>query len=154
MLTTDGPKVLEYNVRFGDPETQAILVRLQSDLFTIFQAITDGQLRNVEVKWSDQSSACVVLASGGYPGPCESGLPISGLSSAGDDVEIFHAGTSKSEDGGFLTAGGRVLGVAGADATLGEALSRCYAAINRINWPGMQYRRDIGAFREGAMAGP
>ncbi|HYJ87575.1 MAG TPA: phosphoribosylamine--glycine ligase [Pyrinomonadaceae bacterium] len=154
MLTADGPKVLEYNVRFGDPETQAILVRLQSDLFRIFQAITDGELRNVQAKWSDQSSACVVLASGGYPGPCEGGLPISGLNSAGDDVEIFHAGTSKSEGGGFLTAGGRVLGVAGADATLAEALSRCYAAIGRISWPGMQYRRDIGAFREGAVAGP
>lgn len=154
MLTTDGPKVLEYNVRFGDPETQAILVRLQTDLFQIFQGITDGELGNLEVKWSNQSSACVVLASGGYPGPCESGLPISGLSAAGDGVEIFHAGTSKSQSGGFLTAGGRVLGVAGADATLTEALGRCYAAISKINWPGMQYRRDIGAFREGAVAGP
>jgi phosphoribosylamine--glycine ligase len=154
ILTTDGPKVLEYNVRFGDPETQAILVRLQSDLFQIFWAITDGELRNVEVNWSDQSSACVVLASAGYPGPCTTGLPISGLNAAGDDVEIFHAGTSKSEGGDFLTAGGRVLGVAAADATLGEALGRCYAAISKINWPGMQYRRDIGAFREGAVAGP
>ncbi len=154
MLTADGPKVLEYNVRFGDPETQAILVRLQSDLFQIFQAITDGELGNLEVKWSNQSSACVVLASGGYPGPCESGLPITGLGSAGDDVEIFHAGTTKAEDGSFLTAGGRVLGVAAADATLPEALGRCYAASSKISWPGMQYRRDIGAFREGAVAGP
>jgi phosphoribosylamine--glycine ligase len=154
MLTTEGPKVLEYNVRFGDPETQAILVRLQSDLFEIFQAITEGGLGNLEVKWSNQSSACVVLASGGYPGPCETGLPITGLSSAGDGVEIFHAGTSKSEGGGFLTAGGRVLGVVAADATLPEALSRCYNEISKINWPGMQYRRDIGAFREGAVGGP
>ncbi len=154
MLTSDGPRVLEYNVRFGDPETQAILVRLQSDLFQIFQAITDGELGNLDVKWSHQSSACVVLASGGYPGPCESGLPISGLSAAGDGVEIFHAGTSKSESGGFLTAGGRVLGVAGADATLADALGRCYAAISKISWPGMQYRRDIGAFPEAAAAGP
>ena len=154
MLTTDGPKVLEYNVRFGDPETQAILVRLQSDLFEIFQAITDGKLRNVEVEWSDQPSACVVLASGGYPGPCDSGLPISGLVTAAEDVEIFHAGTTRSENGGFLTAGGRVLGVAGTDTTLAEALSRCYAAIRKISWPGMQYRRDIGAFREEAASGP
>lgn len=153
MLTAEGPKVLEYNVRFGDPETQAILVRLQSDLFQIFQAITNGKLGKLEVKWSTQSSACVVLASGGYPGQCESGLPITGLGSAGDDVEIFHAGTTKSKDGSFLTAGGRVLGVATADATLPEALGRCYAAISEINWPGMQYRRDIGAFREGAVAG-
>jgi phosphoribosylamine---glycine ligase len=152
MLTTDGPKVLEYNVRFGDPETQAILVRLQSDLFQIFWAITGGELRNLEVEWSDQSSACVVLASGGYPGPCISGSPISGLSAAGDDVEIFHAGTSRSEGGEFLTAGGRVLGVTATDATLAEALDRCYAAISKINWQGMQYRKDIGRFREGVVA--
>ena len=153
MLTPDGPKVLEYNVRFGDPETQAILVRLQSDLFQIFRAITDGELRKVEVQWSDQSSACVVLASGGYPGPCDAGLAISGLGMTGDKVEIFHAGTSMSEDGEVFTAGGRVLGVAAADATLAEALGRCYAAIGKVNWPGMQYRRDIGAFREDAVAG-
>jgi phosphoribosylamine--glycine ligase len=156
MLTADGPKVLEYNVRFGDPETQAILVRLQSDLFQIFHAITNGELRNVEVEWSDQSSACVVLASGGYPGYSETGLAINGLSTlaVADNVQVFHAGTSRSEAGEFLTAGGRVLGVTAAATDLAEALNRCYSAINKINWQGMQYRRDIGEFREGAVAGP
>lgn len=153
MLTADGPKVLEYNVRFGDPETQAILVRLQSDLFEIFRAITDGGLGKVAVEWSDQSSACVVLASGGYPGPSSTGSPITGLVAAGEAAEIFHAGTSRAEDGNFLTAGGRVLGVTAADVSLAKALGRCYAAISKINWPGMQYRRDIGAFREEAAAG-
>jgi phosphoribosylamine---glycine ligase len=156
MLTADGPKVLEYNVRFGDPETQAILVRLQSDLFQIFYAITDGELRNVEVEWSDQSSACVVLASDGYPGSSETGFAINGLSTlAGTgNVQVFHAGTSRSEAGEFLTAGGRVLGVTAAATTLAGALNRCYSAINKISWEGMQYRRDIGEFREGAVAGP
>jgi phosphoribosylamine--glycine ligase len=153
MLTADGPKVLEYNVRFGDPETQAILVRLQSDLFEIFRAMTDGKLSKIAVEWSDQASACVVLASGGYPGPCSTGSPISGLTEAAEVAELFHAGTSRTEDGKFLTAGGRVLGVTAADGNLAEALGRCYAAIAKINWPGMQYRRDIGAFREDAAAG-
>ncbi len=153
MLTADGPKVLEYNVRFGDPETQAILVRLRSDLFQIFRAVAEGELGKISVEWSDQSSACVVLASGGYPGPCSTGSNISGLSEASDAVEIFHAGTSRAEDGSVLTAGGRVLGVTAADVTLAEALGRCYAAIAKIKWPDMQYRRDIGAFREEAVAG-
>lgn len=150
MLTPDGPKVLEYNVRFGDPETQAILVRLESDLFQIFQAITDGGLGKLRVDWSDQSSACVVLASGGYPGSCERGLAIKGLNAVamGDNLQVFHAGTSRSEGGDFVTAGGRVLGVTAADATLAEALESCYTAINKINWQGMQYRRDIGRFKE------
>ncbi|MEK6279864.1 MAG: phosphoribosylamine--glycine ligase [Acidobacteriota bacterium] len=156
MLTADGPKVLEYNVRFGDPETQAILVRLQSDLFEILHAITDGELRNAEVEWSDQSSACVVLASRGYPGSSETGFAINGLNTlaAADSVDVFHAGTSRSDSGEFLTAGGRVLGVTAAATTLAQALNRCYSAINKINWQGMQYRTDIGEFRESAVAGP
>jgi phosphoribosylamine--glycine ligase len=150
MLTADGPKVLEYNVRFGDPETQAILVRLESDLLQIFEALRNGELRNVKVEWSQKSSACVVLASGGYPGTYETGIPIHGLNDIdpGHDLQVFHAGTTKSEAGEFLTAGGRVLGVTAAGETLNEALDRSYASIRKISWEGMQYRRDIGRFQE------
>lgn len=154
MLTADGPKVLEYNVRFGDPETQAILMRLKTDLLQIFQAIVDGNLRDVNVEWSELSSACVVLASGGYPGAYETGKAIEGLDAVpeSDHLQIFHAGTSRAEDGEFLTAGGRVLGVTSAAQTLEEALNRCYETIAKVNWDGMQYRRDIGRFNEGRKA--
>lgn len=146
MLTSDGPKVLEYNVRFGDPETQAILVRLKSDLLQIFQGIIEGNLRNVKVDWRDQSSACVVLASAGYPGQYETAVPIAGLNqSTPSDLQIFHAGTAKSGDG-FTTAGGRVLGITAAAATLEQALATCFGAVEKIGWKGMQYRRDIGRF--------
>jgi len=151
MLTGEGPKVLEYNVRFGDPETQAILIRLKSDLFGVFQSVVDGTLRNIDVEWSDQSSACVVLASAGYPGAYRTGFPITGLDSLAasrDDLQVFHAGTSKSDGQRMLTAGGRVLGVTAVGATLEQALENCYRAIEPIHWEGMQYRRDIGQFRE------
>jgi phosphoribosylamine---glycine ligase len=151
MLTSDGPKVLEYNVRFGDPETQAILIRLRSSLGQIFEAVTSGELGKVNVEWSDEASACVVLASGGYPGPCQTGIEIQGLDSLAEsrNVQVFHAGTSKAANGDFLTSGGRVLGVTTAALTLNEALAKCYAAIDEISWSGMQYRRDIGKFKEG-----
>jgi phosphoribosylamine--glycine ligase len=154
MLTAAGPKVLEYNVRFGDPETQAILVRLESDLFQVFQSIVEGKLRAVRVEWSNQSSACVVLASAGYPGPYETGMPISGLNKiAGtNEVHVFHAGTAKSAAGGYVTSGGRVLGITAADETLEQALARCYGAIKEVHWEGMQYRRDIGQFNESLKA--
>jgi phosphoribosylamine--glycine ligase len=145
MLTVDGPRVLEYNVRFGDPETQAILVCLRSDLSQIFQAITKGTLAEINVEWSEESSACVVLASGGYPGEYETGVPIEGLGPDGDQTERFHAGTSKVNDS-WVTAGGRVLGVTAVGPGLAEALGRCYRDIHRIHWDGMQYRRDIGKF--------
>ncbi len=159
MLTAQGPKVLEYNVRFGDPETQAILVRLKSDLFQIFQSIVNRDLRNIAVAWTNQSSACVVLASAGYPGPYKTGAAIKGvvgkgldgISTAGD-VQIFHAGTAKAEAGHYVTAGGRVLGITAADATLEQARDRCYAAIDKIAWEGMHYRRDIGQFNESLKA--
>ncbi len=150
MLTADGPKLLEYNVRFGDPETQAILVRLKTDLLAIFEATRTGKLRDVKVEWSNDSSACVVLASEGYPGTYETGLRISGLDSVSSDhdVRIFHAGTSRSAQGELLTAGGRVLGVTSTGTTLVRALDNCYSAVQKISWEGMQYRRDIGKFRE------
>lgn len=154
MLTAAGPKVLEYNVRFGDPETQAILVRLKSDLLGIFHSITEGNLRNIEVEWTDQSSACAVLASAGYPGPYETGIAINGLDriASSDELQIFHAGTAQADHGVFVTSGGRVLGITAAAASLEQALASCYGAIDKIEWQGMRYRRDIGRFKPGLRA--
>jgi phosphoribosylamine---glycine ligase len=146
MLTPDGPRVLEYNVRFGDPETQAILVRLNSDLGEVFQAISETRLGQLEIDWSDEPSACVVLAARGYPAKPEIGSVIDGLtlSDQSGDVVVFHAATSRGPNGEWLTAGGRVLGVTAKGETLDLALSRCYGAITNIHWDGMHYRRDIG----------
>jgi phosphoribosylamine--glycine ligase len=148
MLTANGPRVLEYNVRFGDPETQAILMRLQSDLFKVFAAIIAGNLGEAEVKWDDRASACVVLASEGYPGSYETGIEIQGLDqiATGDQLQVFHAGTAKSANGELVTSGGRVLGVTAAAASMEQALGSCYEAIACIGWKGMQFRRDIGKF--------
>lgn len=147
MLTPDGPRVLEYNVRFGDPEAQAILVRLQSSLVEVFEAIRHQRLSGIRPQWSAGSSACVVLASRGYPEHPETGARIEGLelATAREHVQIFHAGTSRSANGGWVTAGGRVLSVTSAGATLPQALGRCYEAAADIQWDGMQYRRDIGS---------
>jgi phosphoribosylamine--glycine ligase len=152
MLTADGPKVLEYNVRFGDPETQAILIRLESDLLEIFQSLVDGHLREVEVRWKEGASACVVVASGGYPGGYKKGARIAGLDRVlvGPDLQVFHAGTAWSKTGELVTAGGRVLGITARQPTLDEALAQCYRAIDQIDWPDKQYRRDIGRFEQKA----
>jgi phosphoribosylamine---glycine ligase len=148
MLTDDGPKLLEYNVRFGDPETQAILVRLETDLIAIFDAVRRGSLGTVKVEWAAGSSACVVAANRGYPGKHESGGVIQGLDSGKlKDVQIFHAGTSISPQGEVLAIGGRVIGVTSAAPTLSGALTNCYEALEEIHWPGMQFRRDIGRTR-------
>ena len=145
MLTEDGPKLLEYNVRFGDPETQAILVRLETDLVSIFDAIHNETLGSVDVSWSAGSSACIVAANKGYPGKYESGAVIEGLDEVDRDlVQVFHAGTSRSADGRFTATGGRVLGVTAAADDLRTALGHCYESLGRIHWPGMQFRRDIG----------
>lgn len=148
MLTPGGPRVLEYNVRFGDPEAQAILVRLRSPLVDVFEAIHQQRLREVDADWLPGSSACVVLASRGYPARSETGARIRGLdqTSFGDRVQIFHAGTSLTATGEWLTAGGRVLGVTATGSDLNQALSGCYQAIGGISWDGQQYRRDIGRF--------
>ncbi|HYG81719.1 MAG TPA: phosphoribosylamine--glycine ligase, partial [Pyrinomonadaceae bacterium] len=150
MLTSEGPRVLEYNVRFGDPEAQAILVRSQSDLIDVFERVARGGLGEVPVRWSDESSACVVLASRGYPARPETGARIEGLdrSARHEGVCIFHAGTSRTESGDWLTAGGRVLGVTSTAPTLDDALARCYEAVSDIHWDGMHFRRDIGKFTE------
>ena len=145
MLTEDGPKLLEYNVRFGDPETQAILVRLETDLVSIFDAIYNETLGNLDVSWSAGSSACIVAANRGYPGKYESGAVIEGLDEVNRDlVQVFHAGTSRAADGRFTATGGRVLGVTAAAEDLPTALGRCYESLGKIHWPGMQFRRDIG----------
>lgn len=146
MLTKDGTRVLEYNVRFGDPEAQAILVRLQTSLFDVCEAVARGSLARLAVEWSKEASACVVLAARGYPARPEKGARIEGLERASqhEAVRIFHAGTVRSPDGDWLTAGGRVLGVTATGRNLDEALVRCYAAVGDIHWDGMHYRRDIG----------
>jgi phosphoribosylamine--glycine ligase len=150
MLTDDGPKLLEYNVRFGDPETQAILVRLKTDLVSIFAAIHAGTLGSLDVAWSEGASACVVAANKGYPGKYESGAVIEGLDEVDRDrVQIFHAGTSRAPNGSFTATGGRVLGVTAAAQDLSGALDLCYESLNKIHWPGMQFRRDIGRSASG-----
>jgi phosphoribosylamine--glycine ligase len=149
MITADGPKVVEFNNRFGDPETQAILPRLQSDLLDIFLAVTDDRLAAIDIGWSDARSVCVVLAAGGYPGEYGSGARIEGLASAGGDALVFHAGTSFGADRrDILTAGGRVLGVTALGDTHEEAREKAYANIAGIRFDGMQYRRDIGILKE------
>lgn len=146
MLTRDGPKLLEYNVRFGDPETQAILVRLKTNLAAILEAMQRGTLANVKVEWTAGASACVVAANRGYPGKYESGAEIEGLEEVAENsqVQVFHAGTSRAPNGRFIATGGRVLGVTSAAADLPAALGLCYDALAKIHWEGMQYRRDIG----------
>lgn len=147
LMMTDGePKVLEYNVRFGDPETQSILVRLETDLVEICEAMIEGCLNEIEIKWKEGNSACVILASKGYPAKARTGDIINGLDDAAElsDVTVFHAGTGRNSEGHLVTAGGRVLGVTAVGDDLDNALTKAYEAAGKISWPGMQYRRDIG----------
>ena len=143
MVTRDGPKVLEYNARFGDPETQAVLVRLDTDLVDIIDAILEGRLARQEIRWKPEAAVCVVIAAGGYPGDYEKGKPISGLDSAGKKAVVFHAGT-KQVDGRIVTNGGRVLGVTGLGKTIAEAIANTYEAAQEIRFADMHYRKDIG----------
>ena len=144
MLTQDGPKVVEYNARFGDPETQPLLSMLDTDLMDIFQACVDGTLDQLEIKWKDGAACCIVLASGGYPVKYQSGYPISGLEEAGRLATVFHAGTKLGEDGAVLTAGGRVLGVTATGKDLEDAIAKAYAACKPISFQDMHFRTDIG----------
>ncbi|HWP57312.1 MAG TPA: phosphoribosylamine--glycine ligase [Candidatus Acidoferrales bacterium] len=145
MVTADGPKVLEFNCRFGDPECQAVVMRLEDDLLSLFEATIAGRLDQARASWSDEAAACVVLCAGGYPGPFEKGKPIKGLEKlkGRDKVAVFHAGTAFA-GGQWLTAGGRVLGVTARGASLSDALAEAYRAVAEIEWEGMHYRRDIG----------
>ena len=146
MITDAGPRVVEYNCRFGDPETQALMLRLDADLLEIMLAVVQGRLADVEIRWSEDAVVGIVVASGGYPGAYDTGHQIGGLDSLDDGVQVFHAGT-RSADGRVVTAGGRVLTVVGRGDTLAEARKRVYDNVARISFPGMYYRSDI-ALRE------
>ncbi len=145
ILTDSGPKLLEYNARFGDPETQSYMRLLETDILDIFDACIDGTLDNLEIKWKEKSACTIILASGGYPENYEKGKVISGIDKAEmqPDIVVFHAGTAM-KDRELVTSGGRVLGVSATGTTLEEALQKAYKAVNEISFEGMQYRKDIG----------
>lgn len=152
MVTSQGPKVLEFNCRFGDPENQVVMPLLETDLVDIMEAIIEGRLNKIEVKWSKRSAVCVVLASGGYPGKYEKGKEIKGLDETAQmqDVVVFHAGTKyiarrPAGNSGFFTNGGRILGVTALGDDTPGAIKRAYEAVNKIEFEGMHYRKDIGA---------
>ncbi len=152
MVTKDGPKVIEYNCRFGDPETQVVLPLLKSDLLTIMRACEDGTLADTPVEFSDGAACCVMLASGGYPGKYEKGKVID-LGDAPEMAELYHSGTALSDDGELVTAGGRVLGVCCTAGDLETAIDRAYRAADQVKWDGMICRRDIGARALGILKG-
>lgn len=144
MITPKGPKVIEYNCRFGDPETQVVLLRLKTDIVDIFEAIDNETLSDLDVEWSDDACACVIMASGGYPKSYPKGIEITGLSNGQlDGVTVYHAGT-KLKDNKLVTSGGRVLGVTALGDTLENALKKSYDAVEKIHFEGAHYRRDIG----------
>ena len=145
MITPDGPKVIEYNARFGDPEAQVVLPRLETDLVDIIEAVIDERLSMIDIKWKDEPAACVVMASGGYPLAYKKGIEITGLDEGGqvEGATVYHAGT-KYTDGKFLTNGGRVLGVTARGKTLDEALEKAYLAVEKIKFDGAHFRKDIG----------
>ncbi len=150
MLTKTGPKVLEYNARFGDPETQVVLPLLKGDLLEIFEACIDGRLEEIKVEWQEGAAACVIMASGGYPGKYETGYEISGLSELGgdQDIVVFHAGTQKVS-GKYYTSGGRVLGVTAMGKSLKEAVQKAYDGVGKISFKNAHYRKDIGLIGNG-----
>lgn len=141
MITEEGPKTIEFNARFGDPETQVVLPRLQTDLMDIILASLEGRLGDIEIRWSEEAAVCVILASEGYPGSYPKGLPIEGLDEVGDSL-VFHAGTAL-QNGEFVTNGGRVLGVVGLGKDIAEAREKAYADADRIRFQGKHYRTDI-----------
>jgi phosphoribosylamine---glycine ligase len=151
MLTSNGPKVLEFNCRFGDPETQPLMMRLKSDLLEVMLAVADGRLDQIELKWDPRPALCVVASSRGYPGSYPTGVPITGIDDADamNDVKVFHSGTTR-RDNQILTDGGRVLAVTALGNSIADAQKRVYQAMGKIHFDGMHYRRDIGwrAIRE------
>jgi phosphoribosylamine--glycine ligase len=155
MITEAGPKVLEFNARFGDPETQVIMARMRSDIVPILQQCANGMLGDTRLEWAKEPAVCVVLASRGYPDTPETGKDVTGLETLKDwsDVFVYHAAT-KREDGAVKTVGGRVLGVTALGANLESAIARAYEAIGRIQFEGMTYRRDIGARALARLHGP
>lgn len=144
MITPKGPKVIEYNCRFGDPETQVVLPRLKTDIMDIFEAINKGTLSELDIEWSDEACACIIIASGGYPKSYPKGIEITGLDNGQlDGVTVYHAGTA-IKDSKLVTSGGRVLGVTALGNTLEEALKKSYDAVGKINFENAHYRKDIG----------
>ena len=148
MLTPEGPKVIEFNSRFGDPETQVVLPRLKTDFAEIVEAVAKERLSELDIQWAEEAAACVILASGGYPGSYEKGKEISGLDAKGqaEGVTVYHAGTTV-QDGAYRTSGGRVLGVTALGADLDKALEKAYGAVEKIKFEGSFYRKDIGKKR-------
>ncbi|MBN3525037.1 phosphoribosylamine--glycine ligase [Paenibacillus apiarius] len=146
MIAPDGtPKVVEFNARFGDPETQAVLPRMKSDLFDVLWAVAEGTLHEVELEWHAAAAVCVIVASEGYPGTYRKGDVIMGLDEAAEQALLFHAGTSRDADGAWKTNGGRVLGVVGRGADVAAAAEQAYKAVDMLHFDGMQYRKDIAA---------
>ncbi len=144
MITPGGPKVIEYNCRFGDPETQVVLPKLKTDIMEIFEAINSQTLSELDIEWSDEACACVIMASGGYPQSYPKGIEINGLTNGQTDgVTVYHAGTA-IKDGKLVTSGGRVLGVTALGKTLQQALDKSYEAVSKIEFDGAHYRKDIG----------
>jgi phosphoribosylamine--glycine ligase len=150
MITNDGPKVLEFNARFGDPEAQVTLPLLETDLLDIMLAVIDNKLEEVDVEWSEDACVGIVMASAGYPGSYKTGFPVSGLDDLDKDIVVFHAGTKLgSEPGQVLTSGGRVLTVVATAKTIAEAREKVYLNLPRIHFDGCHYRRDIALIKEG-----
>jgi len=145
MIKDGEPKVLEFNVRFGDPEAQPLVMRMESDLVPVLEAVVDQRLRDVEIRWRPEPAVCVVMAAGGYPGAHDTGKPITGLAAAASlkDVMVFHAGTAR-KDNTIVTNGGRVLGVTALGRDVPDAIDRVYRAVEKIHWDGVHYRTDIG----------
>lgn len=143
MVTESGPRVIEFNCRFGDPETQILMPKLETDLFDICLAVAEGRLAEQEVKWSDSAHAFVVMVSDGYPGSYETGVPITGVKEAAEHGLVIHAGTAWDESGSLVTSGGRVLGVAGSGGSVKDARDSAYAGIELITFEGARYRQDI-----------
>ena len=146
LMIKDGDvKVLEYNVRFGDPEAQPLFMRMESDLLPVLEAVTEQRLRDIEIRWRPEPAVCVVMTAGGYPGAHDTDTPITGLAAAArlKDVMVFHAGTARVDDT-FVTRGGRVLGVTALGVDIRDAVSRAYRAVEKIHWDGVHYRTDIG----------
>jgi phosphoribosylamine--glycine ligase len=144
MLTSEGPKVLEYNARFGDPETQVVMLRMESDLLPVLWACTEGTLQDVRLEWSEDTAVCVVLASPGYPQAYTKGIKIHLPSKADDHSAIFHAGTAATNDGQLINSGGRVLGVSAKAQNLVKAREAAYQLVGKIDFPLAHYRQDIG----------
>ena len=145
MITPEGPKVVEYNSRFGDPETQCILPRLKTDLYEIFEACIDGNLDKINIQWDERACCCVIAASGGYPVSYEKGFVISGITEAeSEGTVVYHAGTALDDNGNYVNNGGRVLGITAMGQDLKEAVDKAYKGISHILWQDMHFRKDIG----------